>query len=119
MASPFFYSCYQHDIFQLVGVPLVENFLAGFNSSIFTYGQTGSGKTYTIWGPSSSLTMDCSSNQERGLTPRVLEMLFSCINEVAYNFCLILKSFNALIDASPWLCMEFIEISIQEKKMMR
>ncbi|KAK1290285.1 Kinesin-like protein KIN12B [Acorus calamus] len=29
----------QQDIFQLVGVPLVENCLAGFNSSIFAYGQ--------------------------------------------------------------------------------
>ncbi|KAF9618894.1 hypothetical protein IFM89_002889 [Coptis chinensis] len=29
----------QQEIFQLVGVPLVENCLAGFNSSIFAYGQ--------------------------------------------------------------------------------
>ena len=29
----------QKDIFELVGVPLVENCLAGFNSSVFAYGQ--------------------------------------------------------------------------------
>lgn len=29
----------QLDVFQLVGVPLVENCLAGFNSSVFAYGQ--------------------------------------------------------------------------------
>ncbi len=29
----------QQDIFQLVGAPLVENCLAGFNSSVFAYGQ--------------------------------------------------------------------------------
>ena len=29
----------QLDIFQLVGAPLVENCLAGFNSSVFAYGQ--------------------------------------------------------------------------------
>ena len=29
----------QVDIFQLVGAPLVENCLAGFNSSVFAYGQ--------------------------------------------------------------------------------
>lgn len=29
----------QFDIFELVGSPLVENCLAGFNSSIFAYGQ--------------------------------------------------------------------------------
>lgn len=29
----------QIDVFELVGVPLVENCLAGFNSSVFAYGQ--------------------------------------------------------------------------------
>ncbi|XP_020571783.1 kinesin-like protein KIN-12A [Phalaenopsis equestris] len=71
----------QQDIFELVGVPLVENCLAGFNSSIFAYGQTGSGKTYTMWGLPSALTADCLLSQERGLTPRVFELLFSRINE--------------------------------------
>ena len=32
----------QMDIFQLVGAPLVENCLAGFNSSVFAYGQVRS-----------------------------------------------------------------------------
>ncbi|XP_028550435.1 kinesin-like protein KIN-12A [Dendrobium catenatum] len=71
----------QEDIFQLVGVPLVENCLAGFNSSIFAYGQTGSGKTYTMWGLPSAMTADGSLSQEMGLTPRVFEMLFSRIYE--------------------------------------
>ncbi|XP_009415942.2 kinesin-like protein KIN-12A [Musa acuminata AAA Group] len=70
----------QDDIFRLVGLPLVENCLAGFNSSIFAYGQTGSGKTYTMWGPPSALSED-SSSSEWGLTPRVFERLFSRINE--------------------------------------
>lgn len=70
----------QEDIFQLVGLPLVENCLAGFNSSIFAYGQTGSGKTYTMWGPLSAISDD-SSSRERGLTPRVFELLFSRIKE--------------------------------------
>ncbi|XP_031263559.1 kinesin-like protein KIN-12B isoform X2 [Pistacia vera] len=29
----------QLDVFQLVGLPLFENCLAGFNSSVFAYGQ--------------------------------------------------------------------------------
>ena len=29
----------QEDIFQLVGAPLIENCMAGFNSSVFAYGQ--------------------------------------------------------------------------------
>ncbi|PWZ44945.1 Kinesin-like protein KIN-12A [Zea mays] len=73
----------QEDIFTLLGLPLVENCLSGFNSSIFAYGQTGSGKTYTMWGPLSALSED-SLSSERGLTPRVFEQLFSRINEI-YN----------------------------------
>ncbi|KAG9447926.1 hypothetical protein H6P81_014054 [Aristolochia fimbriata] len=72
----------QQDMFELVGVPLVENCLDGFNSSIFAYGQTGSGKTYTMWGPPNSLTEDdLSIANQKGLTPRVFELLFSRINE--------------------------------------
>ncbi|XP_068645159.1 kinesin-like protein KIN-12B [Aristolochia californica] len=72
----------QQDMFELVGVPLVENCLDGFNSSIFAYGQTGSGKTYTMWGPSNLLTEDDpSSANQKGLTPRVFECLFARINE--------------------------------------
>lgn len=33
---------FQLDIFEHVGVPLVENCLAGFNSSVFAYGQVSS-----------------------------------------------------------------------------
>ncbi|KAF3787603.1 Kinesin-like protein [Nymphaea thermarum] len=69
----------QENMFQLVGVPLVENCLAGFNSSIFAYGQTGSGKTYTMWGPTHALAEGKSSCM--GITPRVFEQLFSRIQE--------------------------------------
>ena len=34
----------------VAGHPIVENVLAGYNSSIFAYGQTGAGKTYTMIG---------------------------------------------------------------------
>ncbi|KAJ8774343.1 hypothetical protein K2173_011592 [Erythroxylum novogranatense] len=71
----------QLDIFEQVGAPLVENCLAGFNSSVFAYGQTGSGKTYTMWGPSNALLEDNVSSDEQGLTPRVFQQLFSRINE--------------------------------------
>ncbi|KAG6535452.1 hypothetical protein ZIOFF_000425 [Zingiber officinale] len=74
----------QEDMFQLVGLPLVETCLAGFNSSIFAYGQTGSGKTYTMWGPPSALSDYASSSIDKGLTPRVFERLFSRIDEI-YN----------------------------------
>ncbi|KAF1867874.1 hypothetical protein Lal_00012770 [Lupinus albus] len=69
------------DIFELVGAPLVENCLAGFNSSVFAYGQTGSGKTYTMWGPANALSEDNLTNDQQGLAPRVFERLFTRINE--------------------------------------
>ncbi|KAL4591147.1 hypothetical protein LXL04_004097 [Taraxacum kok-saghyz] len=81
----------QVDTFQMVGAPLVENCIAGFNSSVFAYGQTGSGKTYTIWGPSNALLEDDSSSDQQGLTPRVFERLFLRINEVIFlviSFCM-------------------------------
>ncbi|KAK1356399.1 Phragmoplast-associated kinesin-related protein [Heracleum sosnowskyi] len=71
----------QLDIFQLVGAPLVENCLAGFNNSVFAYGQTGSGKTYTIWGPANAYLEEKFSSDHLGLTPRVFERLFSRIEE--------------------------------------
>ncbi|MCD7464902.1 Kinesin motor domain containing protein, expressed [Datura stramonium] len=71
----------QLDIFQLVGAPLVENCLAGFNSSVFAYGQTGSGKTYTIWGPANALLDENLTSDQQGLTPRVFHRLFERIEE--------------------------------------
>ncbi|KAL8486049.1 hypothetical protein ACS0TY_022963 [Phlomoides rotata] len=67
----------QIDIFELVGALLVENCLAGFNSSVFAYGQTGSGKTYTIWGASNALLEE----DQQGLAPRVFQRLFQRIDE--------------------------------------
>lgn len=54
-------SCFQtasnaHALFQstvvyaVVGKPIVDNCLTGYNSCIFAYGQTGSGKTHTMLG---------------------------------------------------------------------
>ncbi|XP_009627869.1 kinesin-like protein KIN-12B [Nicotiana tomentosiformis] len=71
----------QLDIFQLVGAPLVENCLAGFNSSVFAYGQTGSGKTYTIWGLANALLEGNLTSDQQGLTPRVFQRLFERIQE--------------------------------------
>ena len=37
-------------MFAVVGRPVVNNCMSGYNSCIFAYGQTGSGKTYTMLG---------------------------------------------------------------------
>lgn len=51
----------QEDMFCLVGAPVIENVMAGFNSSIFAYGQTGSGKTHTILGQPCDMEQVCPS----------------------------------------------------------
>ncbi|XP_020224344.1 kinesin-like protein KIN-12F isoform X1 [Cajanus cajan] len=67
----------QEDIFQSVGVPLVKNALAGYNTSILSYGQSGSGKTYTMWGPPSAMFEELSPQSHKGIVPRIFQMLFS------------------------------------------
>jgi hypothetical protein len=40
----------QEEVFQRVGMDVVENAFLGFNTCVFAYGQTGSGKSYTMMG---------------------------------------------------------------------
>ncbi|KAG5546658.1 hypothetical protein RHGRI_018730 [Rhododendron griersonianum] len=75
----------QEDVFQLVGVPLVKNALAGYNTSILAYGQTGSGKTYTMWGPQSAMVEAQATNSDQGIVPRIFQMLFSEIQREQDN----------------------------------
>lgn len=60
-----------------MGQPVVENCLAGYNSSVFVYGQTGSGKTYTMMGP-----LGEAAEQQRGIIPRILEHLMDQFKQV-------------------------------------
>ncbi|KAK4804375.1 hypothetical protein SAY86_004192 [Trapa natans] len=97
----------QEDIFQTVGVPLVKDALAGYNTSILSYGQSGSGKTYTIWGPPSSMVEEPSSSGDQGLVSRIFQTLFSEIekqeeacegNQVNYQCrCSFLEIYNEKI----------------------
>ncbi|ESW18576.1 hypothetical protein PHAVU_006G052700 [Phaseolus vulgaris] len=67
----------QEDVFQSVGVPLVRNALAGYNTTILSFGQSGSGKTYTMWGPPSAMVDESSSSSQLGIVPRIFRMLLS------------------------------------------
>lgn len=69
----------QEEVFNVIGAPMVENCLAGYNSCMFAYGQTGSGKTHTILGELEGL--DANPSVDRGLTPRIIEHLFAKIQE--------------------------------------
>ena len=48
---------------------MCDQFLEGFNATIFAYGQTGSGKTFTIEGSSKQFS-------DRGLLPRCLSYVY-------------------------------------------
>ncbi|XP_047340595.1 kinesin-like protein KIN-12D isoform X2 [Impatiens glandulifera] len=67
----------QETLFRMVGLPIVENCLSGYNSCMFAYGQTGSGKTHTMLGEIDELQVRPSPN--RGMTPRTFEFLFARI----------------------------------------
>ena len=41
----------QAQTYEVVGRPVVDDVLEGFNGTVLAYGQTGTGKTYTIYGP--------------------------------------------------------------------
>ena len=56
-------------LFEIVGKPLSQVCLEGYNICIFAYGQTGAGKTYTMQGK-------WEDDQEKGLQPKVFEYLF-------------------------------------------
>lgn len=56
----------------MVGKPIVDQCLQGYNGSIFAYGQTGSGKTHTIQGTA----------EDVGLLPNCFEYLFLQICQI-------------------------------------
>ena len=65
-------------VFETVGIPVVDNIFEGVNSTIFAYGQTGSGKTYCMMG--------ASEGEHRGIIPRLCEELYQRIElDFSYN----------------------------------
>ncbi|KAK4767541.1 hypothetical protein SAY86_015291 [Trapa natans] len=67
----------QEKLFRVVGMPMVENCLSGYNSCMFAYGQTGSGKTYTMMGEINEV--EDQLNEDCGITARVFDYLFARI----------------------------------------
>uniref|UniRef100_A0A914QUL8 Kinesin-like protein n=1 Tax=Panagrolaimus davidi TaxID=227884 RepID=A0A914QUL8_9BILA len=60
----------QEEIFGYVQ-PLIATVINGIHGTIFAYGQTGSGKTHTMIG----------SDENHGIIPRAIEMIFIALNE--------------------------------------
>lgn len=69
----------QDEVWEALGLPLLDSAFSGFNSTIFAYGMTGSGKTYCMAGPD-DLSEDGS---DRGIVPRLTGQLFERIGEAS------------------------------------
>jgi hypothetical protein len=61
----------QAQVFDTLGLPLLERLLAGVNVCVLAYGQTGAGKTHTMMGPPKGSPASRDPAQ-KGLTPRFL-----------------------------------------------
>ncbi|RIB07704.1 P-loop containing nucleoside triphosphate hydrolase protein, partial [Gigaspora rosea] len=71
----------QKEIYDRAVMNLVDKFLDGFNATIIAYGHASSGKTHTL-----GLSNDVSpSNESKGIIPRSMSTLFSCINSAQYK----------------------------------
>ena len=75
----------QQHIYEIVGVPSLDQAMKGYNTTIFAYGQTGSGKTYTMMGHESLNKGKGNTNpedlhEETGVIPRFCVDLFDRIS---------------------------------------
>ncbi|KAK4168005.1 putative kinesin-like protein unc-104 [Cladorrhinum sp. PSN259] len=62
----------QHNLFDDLGLPLLDNAFQGYNNCIFAYGQTGSGKSYSMMG----------YGKDAGIIPMICQDMFRRINEM-------------------------------------
>lgn len=62
----------QQQVFQDIGIPILDRAFGGYNGTIFAYGQTGSGKSFSMSGVSGSETLE-------GLIPRMNKAIFDRI----------------------------------------
>ena len=62
----------QEELFKRIGEPILQNFIGGYNCSIFCYGQTGAGKNLTIMGPLEKLFEE--ESKSHGLIPRIISL---------------------------------------------
>eukprot|EP01052_Picozoa_sp_SAG31_P017657 SAG31_NODE_1218_length_9303_cov_4.349087_1_plen_869_part_10 len=81
----------QDQIFDMIGKPMTEACLNGYNATIFAYGQTGSGKTYTMEGSTDTIA-------GAGMIPRVFQHLFERIeseqSKTVKVSCMYLEIYN-------------------------
>lgn len=60
-------------LFQVIGRPIIDNVIKGYNANLFAYGQTASGKTHTIFG----------HQNNNALAFQCLQYLFAQLSEIS------------------------------------
>ncbi|XP_076817054.1 uncharacterized protein LOC143462694 isoform X3 [Clavelina lepadiformis] len=96
----------QKQFFDLTALKIVQDFIGGQNSLIFTYGVTNSGKTYTIQG----------SPGNEGIMPRAVDVVFNSIgDQLIEDSNMQLQMANSVVVVSD---EEKVELLQQKKEML-
>ncbi|CAN0116871.1 unnamed protein product [Laminaria digitata] len=75
-------------VFEEIGVDVIDQAFSGFNATVFAYGQTGSGKSYTMMGSGGGLD-ESVPQEDHGLIPRICSGIFERVYQVGlvWVFC--------------------------------
>lgn len=90
-------ACSQESVYDVVGRPVIDDVLDGYNGTIFAYGQTSSGKTHSMFGPSRTEAKLHSSicgvegADARGIVPRAASHVFDRLREGADDVEVVLR----------------------------
>lgn len=77
----------QHEVYQAVVAPYIEEVLSGFNCTVFAYGQTGTGKTHTMVGEEEqNLSAAWEDDTQTGIIPRAVNHLFDELRMTELEF---------------------------------
>ena len=93
----------QAETYEIVALPVVADFMKGFNATIFAYGQTGSGKTYTMEGSS---VLD---PEAKGIIPRAATAIFDCFDPGPVPGTLVAKVDGAAVTVQ----VSYVEIYLE------
>ena len=101
--------CCQKKVYEIIGKPILENFIRGYNCCLFSYGQTGSGKSYSMIG----------NKENPGIVPLVFENVFFCLKNSDLDFELMISMVEIYNEKVHDLFCEkrtFRGLAIREKK---
>ncbi|XVF42001.1 hypothetical protein PTKIN_Ptkin01aG0325100 [Pterospermum kingtungense] len=95
----------QADVYEFLVLPIVRDAFDAINGTIIAYGQTGAGKTYSMEGPN----ILESDEQKKGILPRVVDGLFTCIRSSndSTNYTIKLSMVEIYMEKVRYGCLKF------------